>query len=73
MNVLSSISRVQREEMLYRDEGTPGAGTRRMWRPKQMNVGWMKDLVRELNKDGDVVMEVPAGVCFTAKACMLFH
>lgn len=37
-NTKSSVSRVSRERMLYRNECTPKAEKRVMWRPKQSNM-----------------------------------
>lgn len=70
---MSSISRMPREGLLYRDEGTPRAEKRPTWRTDQKIVVWMKDLVRKHGRRRDVMVDFCADKCFTAEVFILLQ
>lgn len=69
--VMSSITRVPRKEVLYRDYGAPGTGRRAVWRPERKNMSCMKDAGRTSSTRADMVRELCAPTCSTAESCMM--
>lgn len=70
-NVMSSISQVPREEMLYKDETFERARNRAMWWLEQKHMPWMTILLRKVNRHGNMLMDFCASTCFTAEALIL--
>lgn len=57
--------------MLNRNEDTPKAGNRAMWRPEHKKLSRMKNMGWKLSRPGDLLMDYCAVKCSTTEACLL--
>lgn len=68
---MTDVSRLPKDEVLYRNQPTSTAGKRAMWRPEQKRIFQLSDLERKVRKDGDLGGDLCVGTYSTANACML--
>lgn len=72
-SAVSSSLRMLTEKELYGDKGTQKAGRRVMSRLEQSKVLLMKDQGRKLSRHEDFKINLKAGTCSAAEACVLFY
>lgn len=68
---MSSISRLQQEELAY-NRMRAESGSKLLMRPEQQNSAWIKYIVPMSTKPGNLVVGVCAGIYSVTKARM-FH
>lgn len=67
-NLMTKTLPLPRQEVLYRDGGTPRAGKLAIGRPEQKKESWRVDLVRKFSRREDFVIDFYACTCSRAKA-----